>query len=377
MTTAISKRKFRMVLPKSFTSEPLFLFLKNVKLDNPWTIFGIACAVGFIDEVIVGALTGYWMSRPGVVGVFDVNNIPPLIMSLIVEPGMWAFYVGFPAALFNLFKTFENNRIFLTEQENIQAQVDALKKAEASWLLRIAAFPIAVAIAYYAMLIIGEYEPVPWFYLGWHYWVRFVRIVGSAYVTVYAVTWSLLAFFTLHRVFSTAKVKVNPYDGDNAGGLRFVGKFILDVSRLTLIVLPFLIAETLFAIRLGRGIIGQFNLWIEITALPLLLVLMVFLPLTACRRAMFAARDEFLAPLRDKISKYIKTTHAPDSISKPQLEELTALIDFQTKLRKDYPTWPFDMSMSQQIGLGFVLTFLPVILNIVYQISSPASHSIP
>jgi hypothetical protein len=377
MTTAISKRKFRMVLPKSFTSEPLFLFLKNVKLDNPWTIFGIACAVGFIDEVIVGALTGYWMSRPGVVGVFDVNNIPPLIMSLIVEPGMWAFYVGFPAALFNLFKTFEKNRIFLTEQENIQAQVDALKKAEASWLLRIAAFPIAVAIAYYAMLIIGEYEPVPWFYLGWHYWVRFVRIVGSAYVTVYAVTWSLLAFFTLHRVFSTAKVKVNPYDGDNAGGLRFVGKFILDVSRLTLIVLPFLIAETLFAIRLGRGIIGQFNLWIEITALPLLLVLMVFLPLTACRRAMFAARDEFLAPLRDKISKYIKTTHAPDSISKPQLEELTALIDFQTKLRKDYPTWPFDMSMSQQIGLGFLLTFLPVILNIVYQISSPASHSIP
>lgn len=377
MTTAISKRKFRMVLPKSFTSEPLFLFLKNVKLDNPWTIFGIACAVGFIDEVIVGALTGYWMSRPGVVGVFDVNNIPPLIMSLIVEPGMWAFYVGFPAALFNLFKTFEKNHIFLSEQENTQAQVDALKKAEASWLLRIAAFPIAVAIAYYAMLIIGEYEPVPWFYLGWHYWVRFLRIVGSAYVTVYAVTWSLLAFFTLHRVFSTAEVKVNPYDGDNAGGLRFVGKFILDVSRLTLIVLPFLIAETLFAIRLGRGIIGQFNLWIEITALPLLLVLMVFLPLTACRRAMFAARDEFLAPLRDKISKYIKTTHAPDSISKPQLEELTALIDFQTKLRKDYPTWPFDMSMSQQIGLGFLLTFLPVILNIVYQISSPASHSIP
>lgn len=317
------------------------------------------------------------MSRPGVVGVFDVNNIPPLIMSLIVEPGMWAFYVGFPAALFNLFKTFEKNHIFLSEQENTQAQVDALKKAEASWLLRIAAFPIAVAIAYYAMLIIGEYEPVPWFYLGWHYWVRFLRIVGSAYVTVYAVTWSLLAFFTLHRVFSTAEVKVNPYDGDNAGGLRFVGKFILDVSRLTLIVLPFLIAETLFAIRLGRGIIGQFNLWIEITALPLLLVLMVFLPLTACRRAMFAARDEFLAPLRDKISKYIKTTHAPDSISKPQLEELTALIDFQTKLRKDYPTWPFDMSMSQQIGLGFLLTFLPVILNIVYQISSPASHSIP
>jgi len=377
MTTAISRARLKIVLPKSFTSEPVFLFLKNVKLDNPWTIFGIVCLVGLLDEVIVGALSGYWLSRPGVVGVFDVNNIPPLIMSLIVEPGVWAFYVGFPAALFHLFETFESNHIFLTEQEYVQAQVDALKRVESSWSLRLAAFIGAVVIAIYAMLIIGEYQPVPWFYLGWHYWVRFLRITGSAYVTVYAVTWSLLAFSTLYRVFSIAKVKVKPYDGDNAGGLRFVGKFILDVSRLTLIVLPFLIAETLFAIRLGRGIIGQFNLWIEIMALPLLLILMVFLPLTACRRAMFAARDEFLAPLRDKISKYIKSTHDPYSISKPQLEKVTALIDFQTKLRKDYPTWPFDMSMSQQIGLGFLLTFLPVILNIVYQISSPASHSIP
>ncbi len=80
-------------------------------------------------------------------------------------------------------------------------------------------------------------------------------------MTVYAVAWSLLAFSTLHRVFSIAKVKVNPYDGDN--------------------------------------------------------------------------------------------------------------IDFQTRLRKDYPTWPFDMSLSQQIGLGVVLTLLPAILNIVCQISNP------
>jgi hypothetical protein len=371
MTSEVRRTRLRMVLPKSFTSEPLFMFLKNIKLDNPWTIFGIVCTLGFIDEILVGWLSGYWLSRPGVVGVFDLNNIPPLIMSLVVEPGVWAFYIGFPAALFQLFETFQKNHIFLTEQETVQAEVDTLKRAESSWLLRIAAFFGAIGIAFYAMLIIGEYNPVPWFYLGWHYWVRFVRIVGSAYVTLYAVAWSLLAFFTLYRVFSIARVKVNPYDGDNAGGLRFVGKFILDISRLTLIVLPFLLAETWFAIRLGRGIIGQFNLWIEITALPLLLFLMVFLPLTACRRAMFAARDEFLAPLRDKIAKQIQAVQDPLSTSRAQLEKVTALIDFQTRLRKEYPTWPFDMSISQQIGLGFLLTLLPVILNIMYQVGNP------
>ena len=360
------KNSFSKELTHSFTSEPLFLFLRNVKISSPWMIFGIAWIVGFIDEIVIGALTGHWLPQPGVVGVFDLNNIPPLIISLIVEPGLWAFFVGFPAAVFNLFETFEVKNIFLTEQNNVLEQVNDLKRAESSWFLRILALPIAAIIAYYAMVIFGEYKPVPWSYLGWHYWVQFARIVGSAYVAVYALAWSFLALITLNRVFSTAKVKVNPYDGDNAGGLRFVGKFILDVSRLVLILVPLLIAEILFAVSLGRGVIGQFNLWVEITVLPILLAIMVFLPLTACRRAMFVAKDEFLAPLQEKIAKHIKSTQDSDQISKDELEKITALIDFQTKLRKEYPTWPFDVSMSQQIGLGFILSLLPIFLNIIY-----------
>ena len=373
----------KIKLPESFTSEPLFLLLKNIKLTDPWVIFAIAFIVGFLDDVIIGASTGYWNSRPGVVGVFDANNIPPLIMSLIVEPGVWAFFVGFPPALFELFKAIQERGILLTEQENakeqgelptqeenVQEQVDRLRRIMSSWLFLIAVIPLAFGIAYYAMLIVGEYQPTPWFYLGWHYWLRFARIVGSAYVTVYAIAWSLLALFTLYGVFSSAKVKVNAYDSDNAGGLRFIGTFILKVSRLALIVVPLLVAETLFALRLGRGILGQFNFWLEIIILPLLLAVMVSMPLIAVRRAMFAAKDEFLNPLRDKIQDYILQTYPPHQTSKPQLEEITALIDFQTKLRKDYPTWPFDMSMSQQIGISFFLSLLPIVFSIIQQVSS-------
>jgi hypothetical protein len=118
----------------------------------------------------------------------------------------------------------------------------------------VAALPLTGLITYYAMLIIGEYRPTPWFYLNWHYWFLLLRVVFAAYVTVYSASWSLLALSTLSRVFSKARIKVNAYDGDNAGGLRFIGRFILMVSRLVLIVVPFLVAETLFAIRLGRGL---------------------------------------------------------------------------------------------------------------------------
>jgi hypothetical protein len=280
---------------------------------------------------------------------------------------MWTFFVGFPHALFELFKALDEKKILLTEQTFVQEQVDWLQRVFKSWLFGLIALPVAVSITHYAQVLIGEYQPVPWFYQGWHFWVMLVRIFGAAYVTVYSVSWSLLALYTLHRVLSQAKIKVSAYDADNAGGLRFIGTFILSVSRLALIVVPFLVAETLFAIRLGRGIIGQFNLWLEVIILPLLLALMIFMPLTACRKAMFAAKDEFLNPLRDKILADVALTYPPASVSEKQLAEITALIDFQIKLRKDFPTWPFDVSMTQQIGLSFLLTLLPIVINIVIQ----------
>ncbi|HLO33846.1 MAG TPA: hypothetical protein VK249_32155 [Anaerolineales bacterium] len=360
----------KIQLPNSFTSEPLFLLLKNTQLTNPWMIFTVFFVIGFIDDILIGILTGNWTSRPGVVGVFDVNNLPALIMSLIVEPGVWAFFVGFPDALFKLFDTFQSEHIFLTEQADIQAQVDWLKRAEASWVLRITVLPLAIGIAIYAMRLVGEYQPKLWFDVGWHHWLYFVRIAAAAYVGVYAVAWSLMALSALRRIFCSARVRVNPYDGDNAGGLRFVGTFILQVSRLTLIVVPLLVAETLFAVRLGRGILGQFNLWLEILILPFLLGVMVILPLSACRQAMFAAKAEFLNQIRNKILKNVELVNQSSEVSNARLREITALIDYQTRRRRDYPTWPFDISMAQQVGLSFLLSVLPILINILFQFSN-------
>jgi hypothetical protein len=355
--------------PENFTNEPLFKLLRSFKFINQWSVFVILFFVGIMDDLMVGAYLGYWYSTSTVVGVFDVNNIPPLIMSLIVEPGMWAFFVGFPKALRDLINTIEAKNIILTEEKFVKEQVAWLKsRSSANWL-KIAALPLTVVITYYAMLIIGEYKPTPWFYLGWHYWLLLFRILGAAYVTVYSVSWSLLALYTLNNVFSKAKIRVNAYDGDNAGGLRFVGEFILMVSRLVLIIVPFLVAETLFAIRLGHGILGQFNLWFEILVLPVLLIIMVLLPLSACRRAMFTAKDEFLNPLRDKILNQVRQTYSLTQTGQSQLTETTALIDFHTKLRREFPTWPFDVSMTQQLGISFFLTFLPVIFNVIFQIA--------
>ena len=371
-----ASRKKRIVLPvihfnfpEIFSDEPLVRLLNRYEFINQWTVFLAIFLVGVVDDIIYGAYRGYWNSTSGVVGVFDVNNIPPLIMSLIVMPGMWAFFVGFPKTLRSLILTIEEKKIILTEEKFVQEQVAWLGDSKSSRLLMVAALPLTGFITYYAMSVIGRYKPIPWFYLDRHFWVLLARVLLTAYVSVYSVSWSLLSLFTLNSVFSKAKIRVNAYDADNAGGLRFVGSFILMVSRLALIVVPFLVAETLFAIRLGHGVLGQFNLWLEILILPALLSFMIFLPLSACRRAMFVAKDDFLNPLRDKILARVAQTYPGDQISQPQLAEVTALIDFQAKLRREFPTWPFDVTMTQQLGASFLLSLLPVIFNIIIQLA--------
>jgi hypothetical protein len=234
----------------------------------------------------------------------------------------------------------------------------------------LAAVPFTIGFVFYSLRTIGNYYPAPWYYLGWHWWLFFARLVTTYYAAVYSSLWTLIALFTFSGIFRNNRFKVDPYDGDNAGGLRFVGTFILAISRLALVIVPFLIGETLFALRLGSGFSGQFNLWLELLVLPSLLFIFVFVPLTACRQAMFKAKDEFLNPLRDRIMNDVSQFYSPHRVSKDRLEAAAALIDLQNKLRKDFPTWPFDLSMSQQVGFSFFLAVMPIIFNIIQQIIS-------
>jgi hypothetical protein len=201
--------------------------------------------------------------------------------------------------------------------------------------------------------------------MEWHYWVTLFRYLFSTYVGVWVVIWNLIALLTLYGVFSKSKTRVDPYNSDNAGGLSFVGTYILNVSRLGLIASPYLAAELLPAVRAGHGTLGQFSFWLLLITIPTQLIIAMFIPLSACRHAMIEAKNEFLNPISNKIFDYIKLTHHSEPISKSQLEELTALIDFQMRLRKDFPTWPIDVSMFRQIGVNLLLVLLPAIYTLI------------
>ncbi len=358
----MSPRK-KIIYQSIFGQDILFQFLTKKKWITPWTIAVIVFLVGAIDELVLGWYLGYWNSSSGVVGVLDLNNVPPLIMSLLVEPGVWAFYVGFPEATKNLFEKISNNGILLSERDKFISRVERVIRFESSWTLRILALGAAIVLSIYATNVISIYNPVPWFYYErlHYYLIGFPRILASSYVVTYSVVWSAMALYAIHRTFRTSRVRVMPYHEDNAGGLRFIGDFILSISRLTWVVLLFLIGETLFAVRMGRGLVGQVNLLLELIALPTLLSLMILIPLLACRKSMKNARLDFLAQFRDKIAEQIETIKNPNAVMSAAIQNANGLIDFQLRLRKEFPTWPFDTTMARQFGIGFLASFLPVL----------------
>jgi hypothetical protein len=254
----------------------------------------------------------------------------------------------------------------LTEQSGL-ISVQNFSGFGSSPVFRALAIVIAALISLFAVHVIKGYSPSPWFYYETlhFYTIGILRIFISAYVAVYSALWNIMAVFTISAIFTNAKIDVRPYHEDNAGGLAFVGKFIMSVSTLTLILVPFIISEILFALRLGQGITRQENVWLEVTILPLLLAIMIFLPVKSCRDAMIRAREDAMQPFRANIAAQVQAISASTDANKEKMGDLNALIDLRLRLDREFPTWPFNVFTVQQFGTTFIISLIPITIEVV------------
>jgi hypothetical protein len=355
----------KLRLKELISTEPLSQFFLQREWLNPSNTFLILLIIGILDEIIIGVLLGYLRSTNQVVGVLDKKNISLLLVSLVIEPSIWAFYIWFPNAAIQFFERLGQRGIIIGNQTEWKKHVEKLVSWGSSRFYKLLAILSAAILTIFAMFVIGRYQPTPWFfYVKWHFWILGLpRILASAYVAVYSVMWSIMTVITLDRIFNTTRLEVIPYHEDGAGGLAFIGIFILGMSRLALISVPFLIGETLFALYLGRGIQGQINLLAELTILPVIALAIITAPLLSCRRAMIFSKQDAIKNLREEIQRRLKISGP--SITKEDLEILQTLIDFQAKLKRDFPTLPFNVEAYKQVGINFLISILPVIISII------------
>ncbi len=347
------------------STEPLSQFFLQKEWLNPSNIFLIFLIIGILDEIIIGVLSGYLHSTNEVVGVLDKKNISLLLVSLVIEPSIWAFYVWFPKAAIQFFERLGQKGIIIGNQAEWKKHVEKLISWGSSRFYKLLAILSAILLAVFAMYIISRYQPTPWFFhVKWHFWILGLpRILISAYVAVYSVMWSIMTVITLDRIFNTTKLEVIPYHEDGAGGLGFIGNFILGMSRLALILVPFLIGETLLALYLGKGIQGQINLLAEAAILPVIALAIITAPVLSCRQAMVSSKQDAIKNLREEIQRRLKVSGP--NLTKEDLEIVQTLVDFQAKFKKDYPTLPFDVGAYKLVGVNYLISILPIIISII------------
>lgn len=219
---------------------------------RPLTAFLIVLTVGIVDEFGFGFLLGYWHSTSDVLGVVD--DIPTLVNSLIVHPGVWAFFVWFPLVAVRAFNEIHERGIIVERDRKRYADLlRGLSATATSRLFRLMVTGLAVGLTLSVAYVSAHKTPQNWgAHVGWHFWlVSLPRAFGALYVFSYSLWWSLMAVYGLSRIFGQLEIKVVPYHEDGAGGLKIIGELALGVSTLLLIVGVFLVSEVAALLFLG------------------------------------------------------------------------------------------------------------------------------
>jgi hypothetical protein len=350
--------------------EPLSNILINrLKFDHLRAGF-LALLLGFVDLLIGAFLLGFNHSMDGIIGVFDVQNVPYLISYLITAPGMIALYVWLPVASVHLFNEIEARNVFgEAEEEYLKFIKDLSAKIASRWFM-VVALMLAIGMTIVTVKTTFEYSQVPWFiFARWHFW--FIWLPGN-FITLYAFSYSLLwgvmVVIAIDTIFRKFELSIEPYHVDNAGGLRFIGDFALKLSRLSLIMGAFIIGEILLALSIGKGILNQINVISELISLPIITLIIFFAPIIACRRSMNNAKKQELGRICKEIQDKRKQMYSNNDFSEETIGQLVALINVQSILRRDFPLMPFDRAIMQAFGLGFLISFVPTLLSVAIDI---------
>lgn len=347
-----------------YSREPISRLLVSRWKLNWWIVFLAIAGLGLVDEILIGWILGHWETSQDIIGVVD--NFPHIIKAAIVVPAIWAFFVWLPKTGVDFFDALEGNNVLDRKgRKNYRDRVKSLHAFIRSKRLVAMALILTAILTVSAVNINLMYVPAPWtVFLRAHFWIfRVPIILLTTYAFVYAAIWSVTLAAFAYSTFRDSWVKVVPYHEDSAGGLRFVGRLALGVSRLPLVIGIYAISEFLIALTIGQDILGHYNLVGEIIAVPILTLVGFAAPVLSCRKAMTRSKESELGKLAKQISNHMDTLSQDSRVATGELEHLTALIDLQSRLKKDFPTVPFDTSILRGFQLTFLGSTVPALLS--------------
>jgi hypothetical protein len=344
------------------------LIVLNLHLRPP-VVFIIVLCINIVTEILPGYLLGYWQTKPNFIGVID--DWPNLINIIIVIPSFWAFFAWIPGAIISTYGNMQDQGVIPHQyDEECYNLLERLNMRMSSGLFRITIVIIttfATVIGLYG--VANEYIPPAWYVIEtWYFWLVFSpKVFANFYVFTYSVMWSLFAVLGLNIVFSRFPINVSPYHEDGAGGVGFVGKMVFRMSRISIIIGIFLVSEIFGFNRRGQSLI-QANILVELMAIPVLIITSFVAPLISCRNAMISAKQRELRHFAQMIQALLSEIIHDNRSAKDDIDKLTSLIDFLSKLRVDFPTLPLDLSIIRGFIVRVVGSLVPTVVGLAVQI---------
>lgn len=83
---------------------------------------------------------------------------------------------------------------------------------------------------------------------------------------------------------------------------------------------------------------------------------------------MISAKQVELSRIAQRIHRELTRLESDERVSKEDIERLVSLVDFQSRLKKDFPTLPFDVHILRRFGLNFLISILPTVVGVGIEI---------
>jgi hypothetical protein len=319
---------------------------------GPLGFFSLALILGLIHAVALPWLYGHWRTVGGVIGAWD--DWPNLVIVLIMAPLIAGYYVQQPGLILAL-----QTKVLERAKGNLQQEAQEL----AHWLGWPGWTWIAAGVA--VLMDLSSVNDLR--HLAIPTWqsanevmiwslqpLRFITF----YVLVLILVRHVLTLGNLNHLITTIPIEIAPPHPDGAGGLRFVGDYVLTFGLLAMIV------SLNFGMTLLRGHTNPAVVTTEYYAELIFYIMVVpplfFLPLWNVHVRMEAAKKRLLAEIAEQFDQEYRALF--DNLRRNVLDpESVVRLEAVQKIyhiAHAAPDWPFNLVIVSQLGAA---VFLPIL----------------
>jgi hypothetical protein len=313
----------------------------------------------------VAWLFGYIYGNKQIYGTLDVPS--ELAVALIFQPIIVWYHFSFSLRIVKMLDgLIENGVISTKEYSQFEIQVKEIANSYSSKVFFFICLAFSLGITIWVTIFAFELK------LGYPFWMHSLKWpflifqVPQSFLVTYSATYTVFRISVLHyrlsNILNSITINVQPLHSDGAGGLSPIGQLVGSY-------LYWLLAASIFVTHSGWAAYFQYGKFpayviLQFILLPFLVLLAFFIPLLSTHAAMQRNKQKALEKFNVEFSKKFILLGKKDTDNN-LYKEINDIIDTSKRIRSNFPVWPFNTSVIQNVSISIIASFLPLVFSLV------------